>query len=173
MVNSRSYFCFCFPSSRIDFQHCKYVKDKEKPNLSGRGLAIAGFIISIVLTIMPLLLILLIGGIAYFGVIDPASFVPETCEVRGFMCEDYTIIGENTVRISISSPNPVASATLELEENACTPMVVDWQSGETKEFTCPISIEGDAYIKDMVMTYDFGEGFGAQISSGKLTGQTS
>ena len=56
----------------------------------GRGLAIAAVVIGAILTLLPLFFILL-GSIAYFGVVDPSTMMPDRCSFQaGIACNDFS-----------------------------------------------------------------------------------
>ena len=59
-----------------------------------------------------LVVLLVIGALVYFGVLNPRQFLPTKCKIDGFWCNDYQIIHDNhdpelgSVRISITNENP-------------------------------------------------------------------
>ncbi|MDB4303469.1 DUF4190 domain-containing protein [Desulfosarcina sp.] len=64
---------------------------KKNPELEGKGFAIAGIIMGF-LIVVPSLLFVLIGSIAYFGVLNPAVLVPERCMMpAGLGCDDFAL----------------------------------------------------------------------------------
>ena len=59
---------------------------------------------------IPLILILLsvIGGLAYFGILNPSTLIPERCELQmGFYCNDYFVetTREGAGRVSLTIEN--------------------------------------------------------------------
>jgi len=80
---------FVFWILGIIFGIVALVTIKNNPNLKGKGLAIAGIIISVIW--IPMFLVL-IGAIAYFGVLDPSSMLPDRCTFgTDFRCYEYSL----------------------------------------------------------------------------------
>jgi hypothetical protein len=83
-------FAFLFGLLGLIFGIIALVKISKDPNLKGKELAIAGIIISVV--IGPIIFLMTIGAIAYFGVLNPSNFLPVRCETSsGFMCNEFNI----------------------------------------------------------------------------------
>lgn len=60
----------------------------------GRGLAIAAVVIGAIGT-LALPMLMFIGSMAYYGVLNPESFIPEKCTfAAGLSCTDYTYDGD-------------------------------------------------------------------------------
>lgn len=88
-----------------------------------------------------LVVIVIIGALAYFGVLNPENFIPEKCTFSaGIACEDYvydpgadaTSSGDDSIVLRITNGLgrgiDIAGVTLEssdLETTACTPQVDD------------------------------------------------
>lgn len=67
-----------------------------------------------------LVVIVIIGALAYFGVLNPENFIPEKCTfTAGFACDDYVHDGENlTIRIvnGIGSGIQIHGMTVESQQ---------------------------------------------------------
>jgi hypothetical protein len=63
----------------------------------GKGLAIAAIIISLVLTIIPIL-----AAIAFFGILDPARLLVDKCEFQaGMDCIDKASITDDSITVAL------------------------------------------------------------------------
>lgn len=68
----------------------------------GKGLAIAGIVIS---ALVPIIYFMLIGFMAYFGVLNPKKLLPPQCTISAAMpCRDYRVSSTNN-EISLKLTN--------------------------------------------------------------------
>jgi ABC-type dipeptide/oligopeptide/nickel transport system permease component len=104
----------------------------KNPSQKGKGLAIAGIIISVIW--IPLFL-MLIGAFAYFGVLSPERFMPSKCMmIGGFSCMEHTISGGTAVvTLQNNVGIDVEKATLKLESE-CTPKDTAISNGATMSY---------------------------------------
>lgn len=80
------------------------VKAKDDNTMTAKGLAIAGVILCGLSIIVSLLI--LIGTIAYFGVLDPSGFVPERVVISlPFSSVGTPVVTQNTVQLTIMNSN--------------------------------------------------------------------
>tara|TARA_Y100000310_G_C20692103_1_gene822998 strand:- start:1845 stop:2582 length:738 start_codon:yes stop_codon:yes gene_type:complete len=109
------------------------IKIKENPSLGGKKLAIAGIIISIIIIIIVPLLVI-IGGLAYFGVINPFGTSPSNIPSVAVTTSTIPIITTSTttpIPTSSRSTLPTTTTTLEsqtklskdIPENICNPPI--------------------------------------------------
>lgn len=79
------------------------VKISKDNTLGGKGMAIAGLVMSAIALIF--YLVILIGALAYFGATSPDRFVPSKCViVGGFSCVDYKLDeSNNAIRIQLQN----------------------------------------------------------------------
>lgn len=79
-------FAFVFAPVGAILAIIALVQVSKSPDKTGKGMAIAALIISLILPII-LLFTAFIGIIAYLGVLEPNEFLPERCTVSGpFLC---------------------------------------------------------------------------------------
>ncbi len=63
----------------------------KNKNLKGKGLAIVSIVLSLLFMIL-LPILMIIGSLAYFGVLNPTALLPEKCNMEiGMECADYMI----------------------------------------------------------------------------------
>jgi peptidyl-prolyl cis-trans isomerase B (cyclophilin B) len=85
---------------------------KKNPNIKGRGLAIAGIIISVVFMIIPLILII-IAYSAFSGYLSPASYLPSECRLpMDLSCNDFSIVSGNPGSISLTIENKMGQGIM-------------------------------------------------------------
>lgn len=128
-------FAFVFPLLGLIFGIVALVKISHDSNLKGKGLAIAGLIIGALLTlIIPILVAL--GAIAYFGVLNPEAFLPRTCLIgSGFSCNDFKVSADGSWSILVQNNigSTISAVDLDLSEitsggtgaGSCTPKTLD------------------------------------------------
>lgn len=122
------------------------------------------FIVGLILGVLPLLLLpflVVIGSMAYFGVLQPDKFLPSKCAMpSGIMCFDFQTRADGTTQIGLrnSMGRDLTSVSVVLE-NECTPKQVEWKSGETLTFTCvgKKGKIGERYEQDIVVKYTIAE----------------
>lgn len=78
------------------------VQINKTPEKKGKGLAIAAIMVGGILTlIMPLLIF--IGMITYFGVLDPGTMSPERCTMSaGLICQEF-LVTDNSLTIIVGN----------------------------------------------------------------------
>ncbi len=85
---------------------------KKNPNLKGKGIAIAGIIISLIF-IISLLFLLVIGYSAYSGFLTPSTYLPSECTLPvGLSCNDFSIVSGNPGSISLTIENGMGSGIM-------------------------------------------------------------
>ena len=94
-----------------------------------------------------LVILIMIGTLAYFGILNPSKILPDRCNIGSeFECLDFQISGTaNTFKMrlknNVGEPIDVSSITLGSESAAAyscsTPptMPTAWRSGEIKDLT--------------------------------------
>ncbi len=111
-----------------------------------------------------LVVLVAIGALAYFGVLNPSRFLPESCTVGpGISCDDFKIVtdGSGTLVLRNGMGKELDAVTVSLEAvaggAACT-AADNWGSGDT--ITCTWAIgdltPGSAsgrYSQDLIVAY--------------------
>ncbi|KYK25070.1 hypothetical protein AYK26_02645 [Euryarchaeota archaeon SM23-78] len=165
-------FALLFPLLGLIFGIIALVQIKKDPNQKGKGLAVTGIILSIVLPIIIFVLIVTVF-LAYYGVMEPTAFIPTRCTIEaGFDCFDYNIGADGTVTFSLfnAQGRDISSVTVTVE-NECTPAGVAISNGETVKFTCPGTpgISGETYSQDITIKYLLSGGTYEQTATGILS----
>ncbi|MCX6710160.1 MAG: hypothetical protein NTV63_04400 [Candidatus Woesearchaeota archaeon] len=86
-----------------------------------------------------LVVLVAIAALAYFGVLNPGRFLPESCTIgAGVACQDFkvTAAGTATVIVRNGMGSGISAVTLSLGGTACTPAATTIADGSTTEFTC-------------------------------------
>ena len=125
-----------------------------------------------------LVVLIAIGALAYFGVLNPEKFLPEKCVIAsgsGLFCEDFsTSSASNEVKFRIKNilTEKVIVSKIELDEPSC----VDSAGGEIKadsvgEFTLSCSaLESKQKIKgNIIITYKKASSNFIKSTTGSLT----
>jgi len=116
-----------------------------------------------------LVILVMIGALAYFGVLNPTRFLPNRCQfTAGMSCEKYVIDATNgEVRFKLKSglPNHIYISAMEWYDNDAG----TWQTcgggapgvhnkGATKDYTCTVgNLVADSKQKvEIRMTYNEG-----------------
>ena len=98
-------FAFLFPLVGLISGIIALSEIKKNPSIKGRGLAIAGIIISSFFVLIYLVL-LLIGGLAYSGFLSPSSHLSPRCTLPiGFSCNEFSVVSGNPGLISLALQN--------------------------------------------------------------------
>ena len=103
-----------------------------------------------------LVVLIAIGALASFGVLNPGQFLPETCTVApGISCIDFSASASGsptTVGLTVMMQNGmgIALTGVTLDSTALTCTVApagDWGAGEVVTFTCTgaVGTEGAMY----------------------------
>jgi hypothetical protein len=90
-----------------------------------------------------LVILVMIGALAYFGVLNPQKYLPEKCIITtGLDCTDFQITATavnlkitNNLGVSLSSGN-VTLIHSNASQYTCNPQIATMSSGSTTEFTC-------------------------------------
>jgi hypothetical protein len=151
----------------------------------GKGLAIAGIIISVI--IGPLLLLIMIGAIAYFGVLNPQTFLPERCgfgttmyctqystvEKNGVLTQDIVIRNAMGTDIVLLPAQSSCRLTSDGIEGTLSISTTELAEGETTQITCTLSTaeyrSGDHVKAAYIISY-YPKSMGQQ-SQKQLTGE--
>ncbi len=92
---------FIFPVVGIILGIIALVKINETESKRGRGLAIAAIVtgVAMALIILPVSMVI-VGSMAYYGVLDPGRFLPDSCQFENpILCDgDRFVIRESTTR---------------------------------------------------------------------------
>jgi len=130
----------------------------KKTGEEGKGLAIAGLVIGIVLTLPAILLIL--GGIVFFGVLNPTAMVPSNCQISApFDCPD-AMLNNGLAKISIinNGGQTYMGAKMTVTDYTtdqiypCTETYDNWNNGEQKVFNCKVNL-GDNFRGNIDLKY--------------------
>ena len=119
-----------------------------------------------------LVVLVAIGALAFFGVLNPGQFLPSSCTITpGISCDDFTA---NTTTVNVVLRNGMGdglnSVNLTADGAACTPAVTTITDGDTRQFSCTGAWVSKEKLKaDLVFSYVVGSGTNA-ISHNK-TGQ--
>ncbi len=110
-----------------------------------------------------LVILVMIGALAYFGVLDPNKYLPEKCILTtGLDCVDSQLTSSNVrLKITNNMGAPLSSVNLNLIDSsngiiACTPASGSINTGATQEFTCTNAIttpQGNKVKYKMNLTY--------------------
>ncbi len=118
---------------------------------------------AIILGLLPVILffimLVFIGGLAYFGVLSPDRLLPENCMIpdSSIDCKNYQISPDGTTTFTIDNrfgDENLKSVTI-TAENECTPKSVDINRGKQKIFTCVGSpgTVGENYRQEILLNY--------------------
>lgn len=96
-----------------------------------------------------LVILVMIGALAYFGVINPKRFIPESCTLsQELLCEDFQVVQSSAVgglylknnlgeTITLSNIYLVDSNDGTKKSDVCTPTTsATLASGSSEKFTC-------------------------------------
>lgn len=134
------------------------VKISKNENLKGKGLAIAGIVLS-GLALFLFVILVGIGALAYFGVMEPDEFLPNKCTLpSGLACLDFMVSEKGDVQIKIldSMGFDLKNAQASLVTAGCTSQTVDIAEGSivTFEFSnCNVGKEGSKIYDDLQISY--------------------
>jgi hypothetical protein len=125
----------------------------NKSGQKGKGLAIAGIIVSIMWFFV---IIVLIGSLAYFGVFSPDSWLPEACSVgAGIECRDWSISSDGTYSLSLVNQLGVdiSDVSALTYQGTCTPDLFSMANGASKIITCKDDMSGDRLRSTFTVSY--------------------
>ena len=97
-----------------------------------------------------LVVLVAIGALAFFGVLNPARFLPETCTITpGLACTDFKADGTaSTLTIMLQNGMGKDLTDVNVTSSSCTaPVVSDLNDGNTATLTCTLAgfTQGDRY----------------------------
>ncbi len=118
-----------------------------------------------------LVILVMIGALAYFGVLDPSRFLPNRCQfAAGLQCEKYVLdSGANEARVKIT--NNLGDHIYVSEMNYSIDNMNTWNGcgatfsagaqnkGQTKDYNCSIPtglIQGSKQKVNLRFTYNVG-----------------
>ncbi len=107
-----------------------------------------------------LVVLIAIGALAYFGVLNPSRFLPESCTIGpGIGCDDFKIIadGTTTIRIRNGMGEGLTAVAVTLEA-ACSGSATI-ADGAQEEYSCAgtAGTAGDRYKSDITFAYTAGD----------------
>ena len=128
------------------------IKTKERKGL---------FILGLILFLIPLILLpilVAIGSLAYFGVLAPSKFMPESCTIGpGFSCDEFNLDSAGVLRIVLRNGlgENVESVQVKVE-NDCNPRLREWKDGEAITFSCFVTLKelGSVFNQPIIISYN-------------------
>ncbi|HLD12893.1 MAG TPA: hypothetical protein VJB87_04855 [Candidatus Nanoarchaeia archaeon] len=130
--------------------------------MSKRGQAALEFLMTYGWAI--LIVLIAIGALAYFGVLNPQRLLPKSCTVvPGISCDDFIVTagGTGTVILRNGGAKALNSWKLNVETVAGTCTAIgwsgtDWPTGE--QLSCAFTgltsgVKGDGYSEDLIFNY--------------------
>jgi len=119
---------------------------KNNSEVEGKGLAIAGIVMGF-LAMVPAVLFVLIGTMAFFGVLNPNVMVPEKCTMStGISCKDYAFYGTGAASIAFENNMGKSIQVTDVK-------VMDYRTGDIKCTTSTLTpIE---MVNGSEVTFDF------------------
>ncbi|MEK6812666.1 MAG: hypothetical protein AABX86_00970 [Nanoarchaeota archaeon] len=111
-----------------------------------------------------LIVLIAIGALAYFGVLNPQRLLPKSCTiVPGVSCDDFIVRADGTSTILLRNGGARAmtlwSLNIESSTAVCTGVGwtgTDWPTGELLScaFTgLTVGVKGDGYSEDVELNY--------------------
>ena len=111
-----------------------------------------------------LIVLIAIGALAYFGVLNPQRLLPKSCTlVPGLSCDDFIVneAGTGTVVLRNGGAKSLTGWKLNIEAVAGTCVGTgwsgtDWPTGQQLSCTyvgLTTGVKGEGYSKDMVFNY--------------------
>jgi len=169
-------FAFLVPLLGIIFGIVALVVISKDPGLKGKGLAIAGLIISVVW--IPVILFF-IGAIAYFGVLSPGNLLPMKCEFSaGLDCTETPSADASagTITFPLTNSQGYEISGLSASSDICTGATFSQdtvKNGESIIVTlngCDLKSE-ERYMTDPTITWTSGSTGMQHTTVGSLTGK--
>ena len=132
-----------------------------------------------------LVVLIAIGALAYFGVLNPDKFLPEKCTIAsgsGLFCEEFTSSASaNTITLRVKNilTDSAWVDSVSLDDPSCTFSTADTEIGadNTTDFTLSCSgglTSGNKIKGSLTITYDVGTAAGDGLSkstTGQLVGR--
>jgi len=145
-------FAFLMPLLGIIFGIVALVKISKNPYEKGKGLAIAGIVISCLLVI----LLPIIAAFAFFGALSVDKFIPEGCRLpAGTSCTDYKIT-QTQIIVSLQNRLGYDITGVKLNaENCGTSNQINIPNDQKTLLTiqCNPPLKGDKYTGVLTLTY--------------------
>jgi hypothetical protein len=84
-----------------------------------------------------LVVLVAIAALAYFGVLNPGRFLPESCTIgAGVACQDFRVSGPNaTIVVRNGMGSGITAVVLSLDGAPCN-TALDMADGESVQFNC-------------------------------------
>jgi hypothetical protein len=166
---------FVMPLLGIIFAIVALVKINDNPSLKGKGLAIAALIVSLVW--LPIMALVFIGTIAYFGVLNPTTLLPTMCSFSmGLDCTEQPYADATHGTIVFSLTNNLGHQITDMKvSSGCKggtvePIAID--NGMDAIVTLSgCTFLGDRYSEDVKITYTSAETGMTHIGDGRVAGQ--
>ncbi len=111
-----------------------------------------------------LIVLIAIGALAYFGVLNPQRLLPKSCTiVPGLSCDDFIVRADGTSTVIVRNGGARAlnawSLNIESATATCTGIGwtgTDWPAGE--QLSCAFTglttgVKGDGYSEDLEVNY--------------------
>jgi len=122
-----------------------------------------------------LVVLVAIAALAYFGVLSPAKFLPERCQLpAGLFCKSFKVStsGVDIVMSNTMGKDIVLQSINVTEQAGCslTSINATVMNGEDYTFNINCTLaSGQKLNSDLVITYDEVDGVIGQVASGVLT----
>jgi hypothetical protein len=166
---------FVMPLLGIIFAIVALVKINENPNLKGKGLAIAALVVSLIW--LPIMALVFIGTIAYFGVLNPESFLPNICSFSmGLDCLEAPYADRDLGTIVFSLTNNLGYQVTDMKvSSSCPggtvePIAID--NGQSAIVTLSgCSFIGDHYSEDVGIIYTSSATGMTHTGDGRVAGE--
>ena len=134
------------------------MKISKDENLKGKGLAIAGIVLSC-LALFFFVILMGLGALAYFGAVEPDEFLPRKCTLpTGIACLDFMVFetGDAQIKIHDSMGFDLKNAQASLVTAGCTSQRVDIAEGSIVTFkfsNCNVGKKGSKIYDDLQISY--------------------
>lgn len=118
-----------------------------------------------------LVVLVAIAALAYFGVLNPARFLPSSCTIApGISCDDHKI---EAAQITLVMTNGMGDDITSVAINAstCSTSLASWTDGTQNTFTltgCTNGASGARFKGDVGVTYTSSSGL-SHTKTGQIT----
>ncbi len=109
-----------------------------------------------------LIVLIAIGALAYFGVLNPARLIPRMCTfVPGISCDDFVVRGDGTAAVILRNGFAMAltnvAVTMQSQAATCTSQFTYWIPGDLMvcSFTNIDTGNGESFSDVMILNYSF------------------
>ena len=90
-----------------------------------------------------LIVLVMVGAISYFGILNPTKFVPQRCTTSAeFSCSDYQILGTSTSEVMNLQMKQGVGKTIYYENWTC----------EYNDLAAPVIVRGTASVKGAALS---------------------